>query len=278
MGIAYYNLHNDNEALKQYTAILQQFPNSPEAEAALENARIIYIDQGKTSEYVKFARSMGKQISVNQEDELAYQEAEVQFNNGNFPARCQKFEEYLSRFPEGQVFTGSDCIIKARYILTRRIGQKLLRDMSYWQTGRLISLVKKSMLLAARLNFFDLKNYEKAEKYFIKLKEFSSSQENKLEAMRGLLRSQYQLEKWTEAVDNAHDLLNQKGIGTDDKVLANMAIAKSYQTGNKCEQAITYYRQVASLNKSSYGAEVTVCHSTMFFYTGPAERCGKSGF
>ena len=34
-----------------------------------------------------------------------------------------------------------------------------------------------------------------------------SSQENKLEAMRGLLRSQYQLQKWTEAVENAKELV-----------------------------------------------------------------------
>ncbi len=47
--------------------------------------------------------------------------------------------------------------------------------------------------------------------------------------MRGLLRSQYQLQKWDDAVTNARDLLNQKGIGTDDKVLANLAIAKSHQ-------------------------------------------------
>ena len=38
----------------------------------------------------------------------------------------------------------------------------------------------------------------------------TSSQENKLEAMRGLLRSQYQLQKWTEAADNAKELTERK--------------------------------------------------------------------
>ncbi len=54
---------------------------------------------------------------------------------------------------------------------------------------------EKSLLLAARINFFDLKKYENAEKYFTKLKDFASGQETRLEAMRGLLRSQYQLQK-----------------------------------------------------------------------------------
>jgi predicted negative regulator of RcsB-dependent stress response len=69
------------------------------------------------------------------------------------------------------------------------------------------------------------------------------------------LRSQFQLEKWTDATDNAKDLLNQKGLSTDDKVLANMAIAKSYQTNNQCDQALQYFRTAASLSKAAYGAE-----------------------
>jgi hypothetical protein len=47
-----------------------------------------------------------------------------------------------------------------------------------------------------------------------------------------LLRSQYQLQQWPDAVANAKDLLNAEGASTDDKVLANMAIANSYQADN----------------------------------------------
>jgi TolA-binding protein len=277
MGIAQYNLNLDNEALKQYTAILQQYPNSPEAEAALENARIIYIDQGKTSEYVSFARSMGKEITTNQEDELAYQEAEVQFNNGNFPAAAKKFEDYLAKFPEGKysidaLYYKSEIYFNQKDWVKAAAGYEKLADRVPNKFG------EKSLLNAARLNFFDLKNYGKAETYFIKLKDFASSQENKLEAMRGLLRSQFQLQKWTEATANAKELLNEKGIGTDDKILANLAIARSYQSANQCEQAITYYRTVASLNKSSYGAEARYEIANCFFSQNRMEDAEKAAF
>lgn len=254
MGIAYYNLDNNTEALNQYTTILKQFPNAPEADAALENARIIYIEQGKTSDYVNFARSMGKEITGSQEDELAYQEAEVQFNNGNFPVAAQKFEAYLAKFPEGKnsleaLYYKSEIYFNQKDWAKAAAGYEILADRVPHKFG------EKSLVNAARLNFFDLKNYDKAEKYFQKLKDFASSQENKLEAMRGLLRSQYQLEKWNDAVINAKDLLNQKGIGTDDKVLANMAIAKSHQNAKEYDLAITAYRSVAALSKAAYGAE-----------------------
>jgi TolA-binding protein len=254
MGIAYYNLDNNTEALNQYTTILKQFPNSPEADAALENARIIYIEQGKTSEYVNFARTMGKEVTSTQEDELAYQEAEVQFNNGNFPAAAKKFEDYLAKFPEGKnsleaLYYKSEIYFNQKDWAKAAAGYEMLADRVPHKFG------EKALVNAARLNFFDLKDYAKAEKYFIKLKDFASSQENKLEGMRGLLRSQYQLQKWDDAVTNARDLLNQKGIGTDDKVLANLAIAKSHQNAKEYDKAITAYRSVVTLSKSAYGAE-----------------------
>jgi TolA-binding protein len=275
MGIAYYNLKNDGEALKQYTTILQQFPNSPEAEAALENARIIYIDQGRSSEYVAFARNMGKEITVNQEDELAYQEAEVQFNNGNFPAAARKFEDYLARFPEGK-YALEALYYKSEIYYNQKDWAKAAQGYEILGDRAPNKFAEKALVLAARLNFFDLQNYEKAEKYFTLLKSNASTQENKLESMRGLLRSQYQLQKWNEAVANAKDLLNEKGIGTDDKILANMAIAKSYQTSNDCPQAITYYRQVASLSKAAYGAEARYAIAECFYSQNRLEDAEKA--
>ena len=254
LGIAYYNLNNNKEALNQYTTLLEQFPNSAQAESALENARTIYIEEGRSAEYVEFARKMGKDISSSQEDELAYQEAEVQFNNGNFNGAVTEFEDYLSKFPNGKysleaLYYKSEIYLNQKNYAKAAEGYEALADRVPHKFG------EKSLLQAARLNFFNLKNYEKSEKYFTKLKEFASGQESRMEAMRGLLRSQFQLKKWSEAVTNAKDLLDEKAAGTDDKVLANIAIAKSAQLDNNCETAITHYRMVTSLSKSAYGAE-----------------------
>ncbi len=254
MGIAYYNLNNNKEALNQYNAILKQYPNSPEAEQALENARSIYIEEGKTADYVAFAKAMGKNISSNQEDSLAYAEAEVQFSNGNFTNALSKFDNYLSRFPDGKY------AIEAYYYRSEIYDSK--KDFNnavkgYEAVGDRVpnKFGEKALLQAARINFFDLKDYEKAERYYSRLKDFASTQENKLEAMRGLLRSQYQLKKWTDAVTNAKDLVAQKTSSIDDKVLSNMVLAKSAQSNNENELAAAYYRNAIGLNKGEYAAE-----------------------
>ncbi|HEX4851964.1 MAG TPA: tetratricopeptide repeat protein, partial [Puia sp.] len=236
-GIAYYNLDNNAEALNQYNALLKQYPNSSEAQDAIESAKAIYVQEGRSSEYVDFAKNLGVNVSTSQEDQLAYQEAEVQFNDGNFPAAVQKFEAYLAKFPEGKYALEAN-YYKSEIYVNQKNWAKATSGYEAVADKAPNKFAEKSLLQAARLNFFYLKNYDKAETYFGKLKDFSSSEENRMEAMRGLLRSQFELQKWNDAVENAKDLLNQKGASTDDKILANMVIAKSYQTNNQCETAL----------------------------------------
>jgi tetratricopeptide (TPR) repeat protein len=276
-GIAYYNLNNNKEALNQYNALLQQFPNSAEAEEGLENARVIYIEEGRTSEYVNFAKALGKEISTSAEDSLAYAEAEVQFSNGNFNGALTKFEQYLQRFPEGKysleaLYYKSEIYYNRKDWAKAAPGYEAIADRVPNKFG------EKSLLQAARLNFFDLKDYNKAEKYFTRLKDFASTQENKMEAMRGLLRSQYQLQKWTEASGNAKELLTQKNLGNDDKVLANMAIARAFMINNQCDQAITYLRTVISLSKAAYGAEARYEIANCYFKQNQLKDAEKAAF
>lgn len=276
-GIAYYNLNNNKEALNNYNALLQQFPNSPEAEAGLENARVIYIEEGRTSEYVSFAKSMGKEVSTSMEDSLAYAEAEVQFSNGNFNGALTKFDQYLQRFPEGKysleaLYYKSEIYFNRKDWQNAAAGYEMVADRVPNKFG------EKSLLQAARLNFFDLKDYAKAEKYFVRLKDFATTQENKMEAMRGLLRSQYQLQKWTEATANAKELLAQKNPTTDDRILANLAIARSYTVNNQCDQAITYFRSVAALSKAAYGAEARYEIANCYLKQGQYKDAEKAAF
>lgn len=254
LGIAYYNLDKNNDALAQYNILLKQYASSQEAEEALENAKVIYIEEGRTSEYVAFAKTIGRDISDSQQDSLAYASAEVQFSNGSFDAALTRFSDYLSKFPNGRYsleanYYQSEIYTNKKDPVKAVTGYEAVAERVPNKFG------EKSLLQAARINFFDIKDYAKAEQYFIKLKSFAGSQENKLEAMRGLLRSQFQLQKWAEGVENAKELLAQKGSSSDDKVLANFALAKAAKSTNNCDEAVGYFRSVANTNKASYGAE-----------------------
>ena len=73
--------------------------------------------------------------------------------------------------------------------------------------------------------------------------------------MRGLLRCQFKTQQWKEALPNAQELLQEKGIATDDRMMANLVLAKNHQVSGEYDAAIAGYRQVIAAGKSEYAAE-----------------------
>ena len=137
---------------------------------------------------------------------------------------------------------------------------------------------EKAILQAARIYFFEQKKYAEAETYYGQLKQITANQENRLEAMRGLLRSQYQQQKWSEAEANAKELVSLKGSSTDDKALANMAIAKAYQVGGQYDLAIANYKSVVILNKAALAAEARYEIANSWFAVNKLSDAEKAAF
>ncbi len=254
LGIAYYNLNDAPNAIAQYKLILGRYQNSEEADEALESLKSILIEQGRPEEFADIARSAGRPISESTEDSLSFASAELRYDNGNFNGALEALNNYLQRFPNGQNST------KAYYLRAEIYGVR--KDLVNAMNNYAIvaerapnPFAERAVLQAARIAFFETKNYAEAEQYYVQLKQITASQENRLEAMRGLLRSQYQLAKWTEAVNNAKDLIAQKGSSSDDKALANMAIGKSAQINGQYDVAINSFKQVVAVNKAALAAE-----------------------
>lgn len=277
LGIANYNLNNNTEALKHYRTLITQYPNSTEAEDALENIRSIYVEDGKPGEYADFMRQAGRPISVSTEDSLTWSAAETQYQNGNVNAALTAFNNYLQKFPDGAYALDAE-FHSAEIYNTKKDWTNALAGYESVAADAPNRYAEKAILTAARIYFFELKNYAKAETYFLQLKQVTSSQENKLEAMRGLLRAQYQLQRWNEAVENAKELTAEKGSSTDDKALANMAIAKSYQVGGQYDLAIANYKSVVTLNKAALAAEARYEIANSWFAVNKLSDAEKAAF
>ena len=277
MGTAYYNLNNNTEALKQFKTLIDKYPNSPEAEDALDNVKTIYIEDGKPDEYAVFMRDAGRPLSVSTEDSLTYAAAEKQYDDQNINAALSGFNNYIQKFPNG-VYALDANFNRAEIYNSKKDWSNALVGYDAVAADAPNKYAERAVLTAARINFFELKNYASAEKYYIQLKQITASQENKLEAMRGLLRCQYQQQKWTEAVENAKDLTEAKGSSADDKTLANMAIAKSYQVGGQYDLAITNFKSVVQLNKAALAAEARYEIANCWFQVNKLSESEKAAF
>ena len=277
LGVAYYNLNNVDNAIAQYKQLVTSYPNSPEADDALDNLKTIYIEKGRPNEYADVARQAGKPLSVDTEDSLTYTAAKLQYDNGNANGALDAFNGYLQRFSNGQHSTDAQ-YYRAEIYNTRKDWNNALASYSVVADKAPNTFAERAILQAARICFFQTKDYAQAEKYYAQLKQITASQENRLEAMRGLLRSQYEQKKWNDAVTNAKDLLTQKGSSSDDKALANMTIAKSAQIGGEYDVALSNFKSVVSINKAALGAEARYEIANTWFMVNKLSDAEKAAF
>ncbi len=254
LGLSYYNLNSNNEALSNYQKLISLYPQSAEAEEALDNIKNIYIEEGKPNEYVDFLRRSGKSISVTEADSLTFAAAEIKYNTGDCANAIAAFNNYLSRYPDGSFslqanYFRSECYLKGKDFKNAVAGYAAVINKGNSKYAEL------SALNAARISYFELQDYPAAKTYFTRLREIAVTQENQLEALRGLVRSYYQTKDFGQANTAAQELLTKKGLSTDDRSVANLVLGKSLQANNQCEQALTAFKAVAAINKSAWGAE-----------------------
>jgi TolA-binding protein len=277
LGIAHYNLNNNKEALNNYKKLVAEYPNSPEVEEALESARAIYVEEGRTNEYVEFAKSSGVSVSASQQDSLAYSAAESKYANGDQNGAIAAFNSYLQQFPQGHfsieaLYLRSDIYNKRKDFRNAVTGFEQVADRAPNKYA------EQAAAQAGRINYFELKDYAKAEKYFTTLKSISSNREARLDAMRGLLRSQYQQKKWEEGAANADELLGEKAISTDDKVLASMMLGKVHQNKAEFTEAIQQFRTVVNLSKAAYAAEARYEIANCYMMLDDLKNAEKAAF
>lgn len=254
LGLSYYNIDKNKEALDNYQVLIQKYPQSPEADEALDNIKNIYVEEGRPNEYVELMRRSGKAISVSEADSLIYTAASIKYNNNDCTAAINGFKNYISQYPDGAYALEANYFISDCYSKNKD-WQNAVIGYGYVAGKGLSRFFEKATLEAASINYFELKNYIEAKKYFESLRAGAVNQDNQLEALRGLIRCYYQLKDYTQANDAAKELLLKKGISTDDKAIGFLVLGKSQQINNDCAGAVISFKSCAAISKSAWGAE-----------------------
>ena len=278
LGVCYFNLNNNNEALNRFKALMQNYPSSDESNNAVEYVRTIFISQQQPQQFVAFMRQNGKEVSTSEQDSLTYISAFNQYNNKETDKALQGFQTYLTQFPDGKYSIDAG-YLAAQIYNDRKDYKNALNYYSGVADKSPNKWAEAAVLQAARINFFELKDYSKAGQYYAQLKTIATSQDAKLESMRGLLRCQYKLSQFdATAVANAQDLLGEKGIATDDKMIANMIIAKAAQANNQTSDALLAYSNIVSLGKSEYAAEARYQIAAIYLQQNQLKLAEKAAF
>ena len=257
-GISYYNTDQNEKAVVQLKSLIDKYPNAPEVDDAVDNLKAIYLDEGKSSDYISYMKQIGRPVEVQTEDSLTYASADVNatklIEDKKNAAAIAVYNSYLSKFPEGNYKLDATYNL-AQLLAAEKDTAGALKNYQVLVENAPNAYAESASLYAARITFFDLKDYSKAAFYYQHLFDLGSTAENKLEALRGLLRSQYQQKMWEAANETGKLLGIQKSISTDDKSLIAMSAARANQLIGKNAEAFAEFKNVIALNKAGLAAE-----------------------
>lgn len=275
LGLSYYNSNDNANALKAYQSLIQKYPQSPEAAEATSNIRDIYVEEGRPDEYVALMKQYGVNVSVTEADSLNFSSAMIKYNSGDCNSSIAAFNNYLKGYPDGAHTTEAYFHLGECYQKNQQWNNAVSNYAEVSRRG-VSSFYEKATLEAARISYFELKDYSAAQGYFSSLRSNGSNPENILEALRGLVRTYYQLKDYQNANDAASELLKRKGISTDDKAIASLVLGKSQQVDKDCSSAIQSFKSVASINKSAWGAEARYEIAHCYFDLGNLSASEKA--
>ena len=275
LGLCYYNSNQNQAALDNYLLLINNYPHSPEADEALAITKNIYVEEGRPNDYVELMRKNGRVVSVVEADSLTYTAAELKYAANDCVAAIVGYNNYISQFPDG-AFALEANYFRSECYDRNKDWTNALTGYAFVNGRGLNRYFEKATLEAARISYFELKDYTTSKKYFESLVSGAVNQDNLLEAYRGLVRCYYQLKDYTQANNAAKALLTRKGISTDDKSIALLVLGKSQQANKEFEAAIGSFRSVTAINKSAWGAEARYEIANCQFSLGNMKVAEKS--
>ena len=277
LGIVYFNLNKNQEALQNFKSLYSAYPNSAESENALEYIRNIFVEEQQPEAYVQFMNDFGKPLSFNEQDSLMYRAAIIQYEDKKYSNATNGFRKYLEGYPEGKYqMNAMNYLAEMAYSLDQY-------DTAAVYFGKIANKApnqfsERAAITAARLYYFNLKDYVGAEQYFKIVLQYATQQEQKNEAIKGLLRCQYKAENWIEASKTAVLILADKNSATDDVLMANMALYHQIIVQKDTISALQILNTVLKSNSSMYTAEAHYLTAYIYFNQQKYNIAEKTAF
>lgn len=101
-GLVFYNNQQNGDALQKYKKVVSDFPGTNDAVEAVQNARIIYRETGRTDEFAAWVQNIDfVDISQAELDNDTYQAAEQKLAQQENQQAITFFNNYLKNYPTG---------------------------------------------------------------------------------------------------------------------------------------------------------------------------------
>ncbi len=254
MGLINYNNGDYTKALAQYKEVVEKYPGTPEAQAALLGIKNSYVEMNSVDDYFAYTNRLGSgsNITVSEQDSMSYMAAERMYMAGNAGAVTQ-LQRYIQQFPNGNF------VLNARFYLA----ESLYKEGRYSESNehyRFVaqqpsSLFTEQALSRASELTFNAQQYDQALELFKRLETVSDSKWNILKAYTGQMRCNLKLQRYQDAIAAAEKV--KKSDVVNDALLreARYTTGKSWFHLDNLNMALPEFKEIAGDTKLEQGAE-----------------------
>ncbi len=247
-GLIYYNSDKGERALSKFKRVVADYPGTEEAIQAVNTARLIYVDLGRTNEYANWVKGLSfVDVTDADLDNTSYEAAEKQYIDNNTAGAITGFQKYLEAFPNGLH------ALKSHFYL----GQLFFKEGNKEATIPHYKFVLEkdrtefTEQALARLSqiYLEKRAYEDAIPVLERLEKVADFPQNIIFAQSNLMKSHYQLVHYSETIQYAEKVLENPKIQNDVKSDAKIFLARAaLQTGDdaRAKKAYTEVRKIAT--------------------------------
>jgi tetratricopeptide (TPR) repeat protein len=255
LGLVYFNRAEYDKSLVRYKLVVTKYPKSAASAEALTAIKDVYIAMGDPNGYIKYVGTVpNASVTVSQQDSVVYLSAENLFTKGQYDKALLGFNDYLVRFPKGY-FNISAHFYRGECHFSFQDFNKALADYDKVLAEDQNRFLERSYARAAGINYYHTKNYEAARTQYTNLIQQASTDESRMSATIGLLRTSFQLKDYTNAIQYANQVVANDGFSEMQHTEAYYYRAKSYwETGNTTA-SIADYQNVRSRTTNEWAAE-----------------------
>jgi TolA-binding protein len=254
LGIAHYNLDQTQLAVEKFRELISTYPSTQQSAEALESAKTLFVEKGNIEGYESFLKNSGKSLNSLQKDSLRYQVVQTAVSSADLPLAKQSMNQYLAEFPSGLFAIEVQHILAELYVDEKDWGNAARTYANLAERGA-SRYQEKSLRQAAKLYFFELKDYEKAANLFQQLTGSTLKPDVMLEALRGEVRSRYYLKQWMAGGRAAEQILSNDKANQDDVSFAEIILGYFAQSNKEFSKSSSHFQHVVEGNQSALAAE-----------------------
>lgn len=254
MGLIQFNSGDFGQALTYYKQVAEDFPGTPEAQAAMLGIKNSYVEMNNVDGYFSYVRNLGggTNLTTSEQDSLTYMAAERLYMAGDIKATGQ-LQRYIDQFPNGSFFTNANFYL-AELLYKEGDFSKANDHYSFVarQPGNVFT--EQALSRASELTFNAGKPTEALE-FFIRLESVAGSKWNLLKAYTGQMRCFFQLKQYPEAITAAGKVKKSEVANEAWMREADFVTGKSLYAGGELSAALDALKEVAVDTKLEHGAE-----------------------